>query len=106
MSRPVEHIVLLRLKEGLTKEQEADAEEGCYSLKAIPGVLAVSFGVNFSARSAGYTHGLVVRFINKEAGEKYQDHPLHVAYRDHVLKPLFAAESPVLCVDYEINASL
>ena len=49
-----------------------------YDLKKIPGVTYLSFGENFTTRAQGYTHGIIVRFESKQAGDDYQTHELHV----------------------------
>ena len=101
----VEHIVLLKIKSDTTQQQMDAITEGVYSLKSeIPGILDISFGADFSGRSQGFTHGLVVRFESKEASIAYQTHPAHETLRDNVLKPFLGGEAPlVLACDYEFS---
>ena len=64
----VEHIVLLKIKLDTSEEQLLKIETGLYNLKTeIPGIIDISFGADFSGRSQGFSHGLVVRFESKEA---------------------------------------
>ena len=54
--------------------------------EGIPGVCDLTFGRSFTtARSCGYTHCLNVRFESKEAGDLYQPHVLHSAFKKHLL---------------------
>jgi|TARA_B110000003_G_C16310494_1_gene402559 hypothetical protein len=99
----VEHIVLLKIKSDTSEEQLLKIETGLYNLKTeIPGIIDISFGADFSGRSQGFSHGLVVRFESKEASVAYQTHPAHASYRDNVLKPFLGGDAPlVLACDYE-----
>ena len=95
----VEHIVALKLTRPFT---EAEVEKLRRGLKSIPGVVSVSVGENYSARSAGFNNGIVVRFSSKEAEAAYQSHPLHVELRDTLIKPLLSAEAgtSIAAIDY------
>lgn len=59
--------------------------------------MSLSAGESFTNRHRGYTIGLVVRFVDREALERYGPHPEHVpvkAYADQVCED-------VISVDYE-----
>jgi len=68
----------------------------------VPGILDLTCGVSFSERSQGYTHGLVVRFPDKEALDSYQDHPRHQAAVQEAIRPIVESGG-VLAMDYEFR---
>jgi hypothetical protein len=65
----------------------------------ISGVISASAGVNFSQRSQGYTHGLVLRFRDRAALDAYLPHPLHQAVIKTYIEPICQER---LVVDYDI----
>tara|TARA_A100001015_G_scaffold137422_1_gene152397 strand:+ start:2310 stop:2633 length:324 start_codon:yes stop_codon:yes gene_type:complete len=102
-SKEVEHIVLLKLKKDLSSEQFGELKVAVYDLKKIPGVTYLSFGENFTTRAQGYTHGIIVRFESKQAGDDYQTHELHVTVLGLLKKALDTDNGPpVLAMDYEV----
>ena len=66
--------------------------------KAIPGILEITVGTNFSERSQGFTHGLLVRFQDRAALDTYIPHPAHEDARKNYILPIV---EDVLVVDYE-----
>jgi hypothetical protein len=94
---PVTHIVLLKLKAGVTEGQLNNLYEAVMSLGKLPMVQSVSAGENFSARAQGYTWGFVMVLSDLQA---YQNDPHHAMVRDQVISPL-VAEGGYLSVDYE-----
>jgi len=64
----------------------------------IPGIADLSIGANFSDRTKGYTHGLVVRFTDRSALETYCPHPEHQRVLQNFINPIRA---DVLAFDYE-----
>lgn len=99
----VEHVVLLKVKQGTSKKQIQKFKEGINSLSVIPGVVSVSVGETFverwmADRRGGYTHALAVRLDSKEALKKYQDHELHTQVKEECIAPI--AESAI-AVDWE-----
>jgi hypothetical protein len=97
----VDHIVLFRWKPDASPEAVAAAVEGLRALKAkIPGILDLSCGMNFSARSQGYETGLVVRFVDRAALEAYGPHPAHQEVVQSLIHPIRA---DIIAVDYEID---
>ncbi len=96
----IEHIVLFQW----TKEARPEAIESVVTelrkLKIkIPGIVDLSCGANFSDRSKGYTHGLVVRFKDRAALDAYGPHPEHQRVVQNFINPIRA---DVLALDYEI----
>ena len=65
----------------------------------IPGIRELTCGANFSARSQGYTHALVVRFEDRAALEAYGPHPAHQRVVQEFISPIRAE---TLVVDYEV----
>ncbi|MEA5519025.1 MAG: Dabb family protein [Limnoraphis robusta] len=94
------HVVLFKWKEDTTPEAIRSTMEGLKELKAkIPGIIDLSCGENFSERSQGFQHGLVVKFTDKSALEAYTPHPDHQAVVQNLIKPILA---DILAVDYEV----
>ena len=96
----IEHIVLFRWKADATPEQVAGAVEALRGLKdAIPGVVALACGADFSGRAQGYTHALVIRFTDRAALAAYGPHPAHRAAVETQIRPILEA---VLDFDFEV----
>ena len=97
----IEHIVLFQFQPDASLEAIAAAVAGLKGLKdKIPGIVSLSCGENFCDRAQGYTHGLVVRFVDKAALEAYQPHPAHQEVVEQLIKPI---KLQVLAMDYEIK---
>ena len=95
----IEHIVLFQWKPEATPEQIESALTELKALQTkIPNVLALSVGKNFSERSQGFTHGLVVRFPDREALEVYGPHKAHQHVVQTFINPI---RLDILAVDYE-----
>ena len=80
MSQPIERIILVNLKEGVSEEQfDIVAQHGREMLGAIPGVEIVSLGI---ALHQGASHRYLVRlrFHDLEALKVYESHPNHASY--------------------------
>jgi antibiotic biosynthesis monooxygenase (ABM) superfamily enzyme len=80
MSQPIERIILVNLKEGVSAEQfNTVAQHGREVLGAIPGVEIVSLGI---ALNQGASHRYLVRlrFHDLEALKIYESHPNHTTY--------------------------
>ncbi len=96
----IEHIVLFQwAKEASPVAIETVMTELRKLKGKIPGVVDLSCGANFSDRSKGYTHGLVVRFKDRAALEAYGPHPEHQRVVQNFINPIRA---DVLALDYEI----
>ena len=95
----VEHIVLFRWSEDASQEAIDSVVAELRGLKSkIAGVVDLSCGVNFSDRAKGYTHGLVVRFMDRAALEAYGPHPEHQRVVQNFINPIRA---DILALDYE-----
>ena len=71
----IERVLLLRWTEAASREAIDTALVELRRLKdKIPGIVDVSCGKNFSDRSKGYTHGLVLRFTDWAALAAYSPH--------------------------------
>jgi len=96
----IEHMVLFKLR------ADAPAGAGDRMLERLrglrgssAGMLELTCGVNFSARSQGFTHGLLVRFKSRADLEAYAVDPEHQKVIAEAIRPV--AES-VLALDYEV----
>ena len=95
----VEHLVLFKVREGVGDEAVQAMQDALRSLQsAIPGILEITVGANFSERSQGFTHGLLVRFADRAALDTYIPHPAHEDARNNYILPIV---DDVLVVDYE-----
>jgi hypothetical protein len=93
----IDHLVFLAVREDASPEDIEDLIASIRSRKdAVPGVIDLSVGENFSPRSGGYTHGLFVRFETADDLQAYLKHPDHLA----VAEKLDALTSRIV-VDYE-----
>lgn len=96
----IEHIVLFRWKLSATPEQIQQAMTALKNLKPkINGILDLSCGENFSDRSKGFTHGLVVRLKDRQTLNAYFPHPEHQVVVELYIKPIL---DDILSVDYEL----
>ncbi len=95
----VEHIVLFRWSEAATPEAIDNIIQELRALKTkIEGILDLTCGANFTDRGQGFTHGLVVRFTDREALKAYGPHPAHQYVVQNFIAPVRADS---LAVDYE-----
>lgn len=79
----VEHLVWFKLKEEATPEDRVAMMDALNGLReAIPGILHLACGEDFSGRSRGFHIGLIVRFESRAALEVYGPHPQHKAFGD------------------------
>jgi hypothetical protein len=96
----IEHIVLFRWTDAASEEAKTNVMTKLRQLKGkIPGIVDLTCGANFSDRSKGYTHGLVVRFTDRAALQIYGPHPEHQRIVQNLIKPIAA---DILALDYEI----
>jgi hypothetical protein len=99
----LEHIVVLKLKPGVTLEQTQALLNGLVALQvsgAIPGMLEVTGGYNNSpeGRNQGFSYGFIVRFRDAAARDAYLPHPEHKKLGAAFVRPI--AEE-VFVFDYE-----
>jgi hypothetical protein len=62
------------------------------------GIVDLSCGPNFSDRTKGYAHGMVVRFADRAALAAFYPHPEHRRVVQNFVSPISA---DMLVVDYE-----
>jgi|GEM_PF-559046 len=98
-TQPVVHMVLFQFKADASTEQVTRLMNSISQLnKTIPGVLLVSCGQNYSERSKGYTHGVVMHFADNAALKNFYVHPAHQQLIREQIKPILA---DMIVVDYE-----
>lgn len=96
----VEHIVLLKLKSGITSAQLATLSEALLGMADdIPGIESITVGTNNSpeGKSHGYSYGFIVRFTDEAARDAYLPHPFHRQVAGEHIRPLV---EDVLVFDY------
>ena len=95
----VEHIVLFKMKPQSTPAEKEELIRRLRGLSGkIDGIVDLSAGETFTDRHKGYTVGLVVRFTDKEALERYGPH--RACTREGVRRRVC---DDVIAVDYEIG---
>ncbi|MCC6729695.1 MAG: Dabb family protein [Chthonomonadales bacterium] len=100
-ARPqVVHVVLFRWRPGTPPAQVERVLAALRELPAaIPGILDLSAGANFSERAEGYETALVVRFADRASLNAYGPHPAHRRVVEELIDPIRAGS---LAVDYEV----
>jgi hypothetical protein len=99
----VEHLVLFKVRAGTDTSSVSSMVAGLKGLKAqIPGIVDLTVGTNFSDRSKGFTHGLVVRFQDRAALDAYLPNPAHREAVERLIRPI---TEDVIVIDYEIYES-
>ena len=100
----LKHIVLLKLKPGVSEEQTADLLKALNDLMesgAVPGILRVTGGYNNSpeGKSQGFDYAFVMWFENAEARDRYLPHPAHQELGRRYVGPIL---DDVLVFDYDV----
>lgn len=96
----IEHLILFRWKADASAEAIAQVMDGLRALKGqVSGIRDLTCGENFSPRSQGFTHALVVRFEDRAALDAYGPHPAHQRVVQEFINPIRA---DILALDYEI----
>ncbi|MEE2753347.1 MAG: Dabb family protein [Candidatus Latescibacterota bacterium] len=96
----VQHIVLLKLKDGTTQNQTQAVLDGLTGLIGkLPGILSVIGGENISpeGKSAGFGWGFVMAFEDLASRDAYLPHPDHKAVSAKFIRPIV---DDVLVFDY------
>ncbi|KAG9325174.1 hypothetical protein KVV02_002028 [Mortierella alpina] len=98
----VAHLILLKLKPSISEAQGHDMLKAVAALKdQLPTVIeSVHLGVNFSARSKGYTHGFTMLFKDRAALETYDKSPEHVKVVQEIIRPQI---DDIIAFDYDIE---
>lgn len=74
------HVVLLKPKAETTDEQLTTLFRHIQALQTIiPGLVAISAGPNHSTYHRGYTHGIIMHFIDETHLQAHHPHPAHLA---------------------------
>ena len=93
---PLEHMVWLTPKEGVSDDKMEDILASIRALTHIPGVLAISAGQNITDRANGATHGVLVTLEGPDGLPMYLNHPDHQA-----VGQVLREHCDVLALDYE-----
>lgn len=97
----IRHLLLIQFKDHATAEQIDEVEA---LFQAIPdqvdGVHSVEWGINDSPehKNQGYTHAVLMNFVDEAGRQRYLPHPAHDALRA-VFKPLVAN---IIVFDYPV----
>ena len=76
----VTHIVLFQPKAETTRDELAAFFEHVRALQQlIPGIIAISVGENRSIYHRGFTHGVIMRFVDEAHLMAHHSHPAHQA---------------------------
>ena len=93
----VQHMVWIKFNEGVSEQRKQEHLDGLAGLTdKVPGIVSLHVGENFTDRSGGYTHGLLVTLTDRQALEVYAPHPEHVK----VAGPL-KADASLLAMDIQ-----
>ena len=101
----LEHMVLLKLKPGVTEAQTADLMQALKNVGhqgGIRGIISVTGGYNNSpeGKSAGFDFGFVITFEDAAARDAYLPHPLHQELGRRFVGPIIDG---VLVFDFDIT---
>ncbi len=76
----ITHIVLLQPKSETSDEELAAVLERVRALQqVIPGIVAIAAGKNHSMYHRGFTHGIIMRFVDEAHLQAHHPHPAHLA---------------------------
>ena len=76
----ITHFVLIQPKVSTTNEQLTAFLQHVLTLQqVIPGILSISVGENRSDYQGGFTHGIIMRFVDEAHLQAHHTHPAHVA---------------------------
>jgi len=75
----ITHVVLLKIKDGVTDREIATALDRVRELQqAVPGIMSVQVGHNLNiSNNKGYTYGFIMQFVDAEHLIAYAPHPAH-----------------------------
>jgi hypothetical protein len=76
----ITHVVLLQPKVSTSIEDLTNFLEHVQALQElIPGILSLSVGKNRSEFNEGFTHGIIMRFVDDAHLQAHHSHPAHLA---------------------------
>lgn len=83
----VEHITLVKAKEGLSDEEEKDMLDYLYTSQyQMGGIVAISLGRISDYNLENYTHAFFIRFQKKENLVNFYENPFYLGViKDHVM---------------------
>lgn len=83
----VDHITLLKAKEGLSDEDEKDMLDHLYTSQyQMGGIIAISLGLVRNQNLDGYTHAVYMRFQGKEDLAMFYENAFYLGVlKDHVM---------------------
>ncbi len=99
----IEHIVLFKIKTGITKEQIESFYEKLLEIKdEVPGIVSIKYGRNNSPenKNLGFEYGFIVRFRNSRDRDNYLPHIKHQTFAKKYFRPI--AEE-ILVFDFSID---
>ena len=100
VNQTIERIILANPRTDVPQERLAEVvEAGRPLLTAIPGVLAMSFGVALAA-DAPYRWYVRIRFRDAQALQTYETHPNHTNFGTQQWLPVIADQ---VVVDYRLQ---
>ncbi|MCO5579776.1 hypothetical protein L7F22_033638 [Adiantum nelumboides] len=99
-TRVVEHIVLLKVKDGVTAQQQDFMVSGLRSLSSIQTVIELNAGKAVQVWGENFTHALHCRFISKEGLASYANDPFHL---DVISKCIAPFVEDRLALDWEAD---
>lgn len=95
----VDHVVLFKMKDDLTEEQEKQMLDSLWSLQyQVKNVLCTTVGRLVKKTPEGYTHALFSRFPNKQAVDEYMESPARWRVAQDLVIPYFHG---LLILDFE-----
>jgi quinol monooxygenase YgiN len=76
----ITHVVLIQPKISTSNAELSAFLEHVQALQEkIPGILSISVGENRSDFHGGFTHGIIMRFVDEAHLQAHHTHPAHVA---------------------------
>ncbi|KAI5054985.1 hypothetical protein GOP47_0030130 [Adiantum capillus-veneris] len=99
-TRVIEHIVLLKVKESASAEQQDALISGLRSLKCLPMVIELSAGKVVQSTCEPYTHALHCRCMSKEDLTSYANDPYHLDVINKYIVPIVEDR---LALDWEAD---
>jgi hypothetical protein len=100
----IQHIVLVKWKQGTTEEQILEAfGDARRLLEQIPSVRNLTIGRNRADADHGFTHALIVNLADEDDLRSYLEHPTRLQYVRETMQPL---EEQRIEIDVPVDAAL
>lgn len=97
----IRHILLVRFKSTASSESTESVKEGFHSIATkMDGIDSVEWGENNSPeeKNQGFTHCILITFVDEAARDYYLPHPEHLALID-IFRPTI---DDIIVFDYSI----